>query len=55
MILDSIIVAVVVAGAVAYLAWNFRPRRRPAPAPCAACPKTGETRQAVPVRTRWTG
>lgn len=55
MIIDSIIVGVVVAAAVAYLAWNFRPRRRTASAPCAACPRTNETRQAVPVRTRWTG
>jgi hypothetical protein len=37
--LDSIIVAVVVAGAAAYLAWSLRPRRRRAPAPCGACPK----------------
>jgi hypothetical protein len=43
--IDSIIVAVVVAGAVAYLVWNFRPRRRAAPAPCAACPKTSEARR----------
>ena len=42
MILDSIIVAVVVAGAVAFLVWNLRPRRRPAPSTCAACPKTIE-------------
>lgn len=35
--LDVIIVAVVVGGAVAYLAWSFIPhRRRPTP-PCAAC------------------
>lgn len=46
MILDSVIVAVVVAAAVAYLAWSLRPRRRRAPAACAACPKS------APVRVR---
>ncbi len=37
--LDSIIVAIVVAGPVAYLAWSFRPRRRAArlPASCSGC------------------
>lgn len=56
MVIDSIIVAVVVAGAAAYLAWNFRPRRRAAAAsPCAACPRTRDVRQAVPERTRWMG
>ena len=56
MVIDSIIVGVVVTAAVAYLLWNFRPRRRRAPAACSACPRTPqETRQAVPVRTRWTG
>lgn len=56
MVMDSIIVAVVVASAAAYLAWNLRPRRRAAaPAACAACAsRAPETRQAVPVRTRWT-
>ena len=39
MLLDSVIVAIVVAGAVAYLAWAFRPRRRAArlPAACSGC------------------
>jgi hypothetical protein len=39
MLLDSVIVAIVVAGALAYLAWSFRPRRRAArtPAACGAC------------------
>jgi len=55
MVIDSIVVGIVVTAAVAYLAWNFRPRRRRAPAACGACPKTPEIRQAVPVRTRWTG
>jgi hypothetical protein len=37
--LDTVIVAIVVAGAVAYLAWSFWPRRRAArTAPgCSAC------------------
>lgn len=42
MILDSIIVAVVIAGAAAFLVWNLRPRRRRSAAPCAACPKIVE-------------
>jgi len=36
MVIDSIVVGIVVTAAVAYLAWNFRPRRRRAPAACAA-------------------
>ena len=51
MVIDSIIVGVVVAAAVAYLAWTFIPRRRKAAASCGACPRT----DAAPVRTRWTG
>ena len=39
MVIDSIIVGVVVAAAVAYLAWTFIPRRRKPVASCAACPK----------------
>jgi hypothetical protein len=35
--LDWIIVAVVVGGAVAYLAWSFIPHRRQPTPPCAAC------------------
>jgi hypothetical protein len=56
MSLDSIIVAVVVAAAVAYLAWSFRPRRtqRTMPA-CSGCAQSSAPKQAVPVRTRWTG
>ena len=40
MILDFIIVGTVVAGAVAYLVWNFMPRPKKAsgcPAPCGTC------------------
>jgi hypothetical protein len=56
MLLDAVIVAIVVAGAVLYLAWSFRPRRaqRTAPA-CGACARSAAHKQAVPVRTRWTG
>jgi len=56
MVLDTVIVAVVVAGAVAYLVWAFRPKRsaRTAPA-CGACSQSAAHKQAVPVRTRWTG
>ena len=54
--LDAIIVGIVVAGAVLYLAWSLRPRRsQRAAVACGACARVGETRQAVPVRTRWTG
>ncbi len=35
--LDWIIVAVVVGGALAYLAWSFIPHRRQPSPPCAAC------------------
>jgi hypothetical protein len=37
--LDTVIVAIVVAGAVAYLAWSVWPRRRAArlPAACSGC------------------
>ena len=54
--LDTVIVAVVVAGAVLYLAWTFRPRRskRTLPA-CSGCAQETAHKQAVPVRTRWTG
>jgi hypothetical protein len=42
MVIDSIIVGIVVTAAVAYLAWTLVPRRRKAPAACAACSrKTG--------------
>ena len=54
--LDAVIVAIVVAGAVAYLAWSFRPKRaqRTMPA-CSGCAQSSAHKQAVPVRTRWTG
>jgi Flp pilus assembly protein CpaB len=56
MVLDTIIVAVVVAGAAAYLAWSLVPKRakRTLPA-CSGCAQAESHRQAVPVRTRWTG
>ena len=56
MVLDYIIVGVVVAGAVAYLAWSLRPRRskRALPA-CSGCAHTAPQKSSVPVRTRWTG
>jgi hypothetical protein len=55
MILDTIIVAVVVAGAVAYLAWSLVPKRskRTLPA-CSGCAQS-EAPKPAPVRTRWTG
>ena len=57
MVLDTVIVAIVVAGAVAYLAWAFRPKRarRTAPVACGACAQSAAPKGAVPVRTRWTG
>ena len=57
MVLDAIIVALVVGGAVAYLAWTFRPRRskRTAMPACSGCAQATSPKQAVPVRTRWTG
>ena len=55
MLIDSIIVGIVVAGAAAYLVWALIPRRR-ASAACGACARSTESRPAVaPVRTRWTG
>jgi hypothetical protein len=56
MILDYVIVGVVVAAAVAYLAWSFRPKRskRALPA-CSGCAQSAAPKAAVPVRTRWTG
>ena len=56
MVLDAVVVSVVVAGAVAYLAWAFRPKRskRALPA-CSGCAQSAAPKQAVPVRTRWTG
>ncbi|MBI3854363.1 MAG: FeoB-associated Cys-rich membrane protein [Planctomycetes bacterium] len=51
MLLDGIIVAVVVAGAVAYLAWSLIPRRRKAPIACGGCAKSSEHREVSPVRT----
>ncbi len=50
MILDSIVVAMSVAGAAAFLVWRFLPRRRAVPAPCAACPSKG--RHGVALRFR---
>jgi hypothetical protein len=35
--LDLVITFAVVAGAVGFLGWRLFPRRRPAPASCAAC------------------
>jgi len=57
MLIDSIIVGIVVTAAVAYLVWMMIPRRRSArtAAPCGACARSPELKQAVPVRTRWTG
>jgi hypothetical protein len=56
MILDYVIVGVVVAAAVAYLAWTFRPRRaRPKMPACSGCAQSEVPKSAVPVRTRWTG
>jgi hypothetical protein len=57
MVLDYVIVAVVVAGAVAYLAWTFRPRRaqRTATPACSGCAQSSAHKQSAPVRTRWTG
>jgi hypothetical protein len=45
MLLDTVIVAIVVAGAVAYLAWSFRPRRRAARTACGACAQSASHRQ----------
>jgi hypothetical protein len=47
MLLDTVIVAIVVAGAVAYLAWSFRPRRRAvrAPSGCGACAQSASHKQ----------
>jgi len=47
MVLDTVIVAIVVAGAVAYLAWTFRPRRRAArpSSACGACAQSASHRQ----------
>ena len=47
MLLDTVIVAIVVAGAVLYLAWSFRPRRQAArstPA-CGGCAQSTSQRQ----------
>ena len=54
--LDTVIVAVVVAGAVLYLVWTFMPKRskRTLPA-CSGCAQESAHKQSVPVRTRWTG
>ena len=55
--LDTVIVAVVVAGAVLYLAWTFVPKRskRTLPA-CSGCAQESAHKPvAAPVRTRWTG
>ena len=38
MILDSIVVAAALAGAVTYLVWSFLSRPRPGVPACAACP-----------------
>jgi hypothetical protein len=36
--LDAVVVGIVVAGAVFFLGWNFRPRRRAAASlPCGSC------------------
>ena len=50
--LDSIIVAVVVAGAVGYLVWSFIPRKNRKPTPCAACPRAEEHHPVVLVKQR---
>jgi hypothetical protein len=45
--LDTVIVAIVVAGAILYLAWSFRPRRQAAkstPA-CGGCAQSASHRQ----------
>ena len=48
--LDIIIVAVVVGGALAYLAWSFIPHRRQPTAPCAACTQHTPVKPVVPVQ-----
>jgi len=56
MLLDTIIVAVVVAGAVAYLCWSLVPKRKKRTLPaCSGCAQSADHRSPVPVRTRVTG
>jgi hypothetical protein len=55
MVLDTIIVAVVVAGAVAYLAWSLVPKRKRTLPACSGCAQSEAPKPPVPVRTRWTG
>jgi membrane-associated phospholipid phosphatase len=37
MLLDAVITGAVVAAAAGWILWRLLPRRRPAPAACAAC------------------
>jgi hypothetical protein len=53
--LDMIVVAVVVGGAVAYLAWSFIPHRRQPTPPCAACTHSSPKKAADAVRTPGAG
>lgn len=55
MVLDTVIVAVVVAGAVAYLAWSLRPKRKRTLPACSGCAQSEVSKPSIPVRTRWTG